>query len=130
MKGFDVFVVRFLPFIVYAIVCIQIINCWLGIDYYPFNLLHSNSAIYAGALFLISLANRRYHCIWNRAMYVFLIIVPIFNYLDGHFVFFEDVEAYLWVISATSILTSLITAYLATRHFIQASKRRMERGGK
>ena len=130
MKGFDVFVVRFLPFIVYAIVCIQIINCWLGIDYYPFNLLHSNSAIYACALFLISLANRRYHCIWNRAMYVFLIIVPIFNYLDGHFVFFEDVEAYLWVISATSILTALITAYLATRHFIQASKRRMERGGK
>ena len=63
-------------------------------------------------------------------MYVFLIIVPIFNYLDGHFVFFEDVEAYLWVISATSILTALITAYLATRHFIQASKRRMERGGK
>lgn len=128
MKGFDVFVVRFLPFIVYAIVCIQIINCWLGIDYYPFNLLHSNSAIYAGALFLISLANRRYHCIWNRAMYVFLIIVPIFNYLDGHFIFFEDVEAYLWVISATSILTALITAYLAIRRFIQASKRRLENG--
>lgn len=128
MKGFDVFVVRFLPFVVYAIVCIQIINCWLGIDYYPFNLLHSNSAIYAGALFLISLANRRYHCIWNRAMYVFLIIVPIFNYLDGHFIFFEDVEAYLWVISATSILTALITAYLAIRHFIQASKRRLENG--
>lgn len=130
MKGFDVFVVRFLPFIVYLIVCVQIINCWLGIDYYPFNLLHSNSAIYAGAFFLISLANKRYHCVWNRAMYIFLIVVPIFNYLDGHFVFFEDVIAYLWVISSISILTALITAYLAIRHFVQASKRRMERGGK
>lgn len=128
MKGIDVLVVRFLPFIIYAIVCVQIINCWLGIDYYPFNLLHSNSAIYASALFAISLVNKKYHCIYNRAMYVFLIIVPFFNYLDGHFVFFEDVEAYLWVISATSMLTALITAFLAIRHFIQVSKRRLENG--
>lgn len=130
MKGMDVLVVRFLPFIIYAIVCVQIINCWLGIDYYPFNLLHSNSAIYASALFAISLANKKYHCVYNRAMYIFLIVVPIFNYLDGYFVFFEDVDAYLWVISIASILTALITAYLAIRHFLQGVIRKMNNGRK
>ena len=128
MKGIDVLVVRFLPFIIYAIVCVQIINCWLGIDYYPFNLLHSNSAIYASALFAISLANKKYHCIYNRAMYVFLVVIPIFNYLDGYFIFFEDIDTYLWIISVASILTALITALLAIRHFIQASKRRLGNG--
>lgn len=128
MKGLDIFVVRFLPFVIYAIICIQVINCWLGIDYYPFNLLHSNSAIYASALFAISLANKRYHCVYNRAMYIFLVAIPIFNYLDGHFIFFEDIDAYLWVISIATILTALITAYLAIRHFVQISKRRLERG--
>lgn len=130
MKGFDVLVVRFLPFVLYAIVCIQIANCWLGIDYYPFNLLHSNSAIYASALFAISLANKRYHCMWNRAMYLFLIIVPIFNYLDGLYVFFEDVDVYLWVISAMAIMTALASSLLATRHFIIVSLRKIENGRK
>lgn len=128
MKGIDVFVVRFLPFVIYGIVCLQIINCWNGVDYYPFNLLHSNSAIYAFALFAISLANKKYHCIYNRAMYVFLIVIPIFNYLDGLFLFFEDVERYLWVVSAASIITAVATAFLAIRHFVQASKRRLEYG--
>lgn len=128
MKGIDVLVVRFLPFVIYAIVCVQIINCWLGIDYYPFNLLHSNSAIYASALFMISLSNKKYHCIYNRAMYVFLIVIPIFNYLDGHFCFFEDINAYLWAISAASILTAITTAYLAIKHFVTMSRRRIERG--
>jgi hypothetical protein len=61
-------------------------------------------------------------------MYIFLITIPIFNYLDGHFIFFEDIDAYLWVISIATILTALITAFLAIRHFVQVSKRRMERG--
>jgi hypothetical protein len=61
-------------------------------------------------------------------MYVFLIVIPVFNYLDGHFVFFEDVEAYLWVVSATAIVTALVTAYLAIKHFVTMSKRRLDNG--
>lgn len=129
MKGLDIFIVRFLPFVLYIIVGVTIINCWNGVDYEPFNLLHSNSAIYALSLFLISLANKRYHCTYNRAMYIFLIFVPTFNYLDARFVFFEGVEVYLWFVSITSLLTLLITAYLAIKHFVQMSKRRLERGG-
>lgn len=130
MKGFDILVVRFLPFLLYIIVCLEIICCWQGLDYYPFNMLHSNSALYAWAMFRISLANKKYHCVYNRAMYVFLIVIPIFNYLDGLFVFFEDVDAYLWIVSIASILTAIITAFLAILHFIQMSKRRLDNGGR
>lgn len=128
MKGLDILLVRFLPFVLFIQVGITIINACNGVDDYPFNLLHSNSAIYAFVLFLISLANKRYHCIWNRAMYAFLIAVPIFNYLDAVFNLVPDVEVYLLIIHIAYGATSLITAYLAIRHFVQISKRRMERG--
>lgn len=128
MKGLDILLVRFLPFILFIQVGITIIGAFNGLDDYPFNLLHSNSAIYATVLFLISLANKRYHCVWNRAMYAFLIFIPIFNFLDGVFNLFPEIDTYFIVIYTSYGLTALITAYLAIRHFVQISKRRMERG--
>ena len=128
MKGLDILLVRFLPFILFIQVGITIIRAFNGLDDYPFNLLHSNSAIYATVLFLISLANKRYHCVWNRAMYAFLIFIPIFNFLDGVFNLFPEIDTYFIVIYTSYGLTALITAYLAIRHFVQISKRRMARG--
>jgi hypothetical protein len=61
-------------------------------------------------------------------MYAFLIFVPTINYLDEKFAIFGEYEVYLWVMVISSILTALITAYLAIKHFVQVSKRRMERG--
>lgn len=128
MKGLDILLVRFLPFVLFIQVGITIINAFNGIDDYPFNLLHSNSAIYAIVLFLISLSNKKYHCVWNRAMYAFLIFIPIFNFTDAVFNLFPEVETYFIIIYTTYGLTALITAHLAIRHFVQISKRRMERG--
>lgn len=128
MKGLDILLVRFLPFVLFIQVGITIINAFNGIDDYPFNLLHSNSAIYAIVLFLISLSNKKYHCVWNRAMYAFLIFIPIFNFLDGVFNLFPEIDTYFIVIYASYGLTALITAHLAIRHFVQISKRRMDRG--
>lgn len=128
MKGLDVHLVRFLPFVLYIQVGITILGAFNGSDDYPFNLLHSNSAIYATVLFLISLANKRYHCVWNRAMYAFLIFIPIFNYVDAVFNLFPEIETYFIIIYTTYGLTALITAFLAIRHFIQVSKRRLENG--
>lgn len=129
MKGLDVLLIRFLPFVLFIQVGITIINAFNGVDDYPFNLLHSNSAIYATVLFLISLANKRYHCVWNRAMYAFLIFIPIFNFLDGVFNLFPEIDTYFIIIYTSYGLTALITAYLAIRHFIQMSKRRFSNGG-
>lgn len=130
MKGLDVFVVRFLPFILYVQMLIILVRAWMGLNDYPFNLLHSNSAIFSLSLFIISLSNKKYHCIYNRAMYIFLIFIPTFNYLDAKYLFFEDVDAYLWFVSGVFVATAFITAYLAIRHFVQITKRKIINGRK
>lgn len=130
MKGLDVLLVRFLPFVLFIQVGVTITFACNGVDDYPFNLLHSNSVIYAAILFLISLANKRYHCVWNRAMYAFLIFIPIFNFLDAIFNLVPDVETYLLVLHTTYGITSLVTAYLAIRHFITLAIKRYEHRGR
>ena len=130
MKGIDVLIVRFLPFVLFAILCVNLICCWFRyeaiIDTYE---LHSNSVIYALSLFLISLSNKKYHCVYNRAMYAFLIFLPIVNFVDSAICLFPTDRAYMLVVVLSYAITALITAYLAIRHFIQMSKRRLEHGG-
>lgn len=122
MRGYDVAIVRLLPFVLFIIIGIELFYCWTGGSEYPFCLLHSNSAIYATALYFISLANHHYHCVWNRAMYLFLIFTPVLNYLDAKIGLFDSVETYLWFISIIYILTAIITAYMAVKHFIPTLK--------
>lgn len=128
MKGLDVFIVRFLPFILFIVYGL---NVWCACaDREPFLSyeLHGNSILYALSLFLISLANKRYHCIWNRAMYVFLIAVPLFNYIDSVFYIIPTEVAYILAIQISYGLTALVTAYLAIKHFVTMSKRRLGNG--
>lgn len=128
MKGIDVLIVRLLPFLLYVVTGVNTLCCYCGIDMTLSYELHGNSAIYASGLLLISLANKRYHCIWNRAMYAFLIFLPIVNFADSAFCLFPTDRSYMLVVVLSYTITALITAYLAIRHFIQISKRRMERG--
>lgn len=130
MKKWDIFIVRFLPFVLYIIFVVNVVL--VCSDHEPFISyeLHGNSAIYALAFFVVSLMNKRYHCIWNRAMYAFLVFVPTMNYIDEKFAVFGEYEVYLWVMAISSILTALTTAYLAIRHFVQISKRKLENGRK
>lgn len=128
MKKLDIFIVRFLPFVLFIIYGL---NVWSAIlDKEPFISyeLHGNSVLYALSLFAISLANKRYHCVWNRAMYVFLVFVPLFNYIDSVFYIVETEEVYMSIIHISYGLTAIITAFLAIRHFIQMSKRRLDNG--
>lgn len=130
MKGIDVLVVRLVPFLLFVIFGISLLCCWCRIDIIDTYDLHGNIVIYALSLFLISLSNKKYHCIYNRAMYIFLIVLPIFNYLDAKFNLVPVVENYITIVASAFGLTALITAYLAIRHFIQMSKRRLDNGGK
>lgn len=128
MKGLDVLVVRFLPFLLYVIVGINTICCFCGVDVTLSYELHGNSALYAIGFFLISLANSRYHCIWNRAMYLFLVLLPIINFVDSAFYIFPTDTSYMLTVVIFYVLTAFITAYLAIRHFVQISKRRLDNG--
>lgn len=129
MKGIDVLIVRFLPFVLFILLCVNLFCCWFRyeaiIETYD---LHSNSVIYALSLFLISLSNKKYHCIYNRAMYIFLIVLPIFNFLDATFWICTTDLSYMITVSAMFVITAIATAFLAIRHFIQASKRRLGHG--
>lgn len=128
MKGLDVFIVRFLPFILFGLFWGNLYCAENYIDITITYELHGNSIFYSLSLFLISLSNKKYHCVYNRAMYAFLIIVPIINFLDSIFVFFEDFDHYIETMYWFCRCTLIITAFLAIRHFIQTSKRRLEHG--
>ena len=121
MKGIDICIVRFLPFILFVIFGINMFCSYSGIDMYLSYELHGNSILYALGFFLVSLANNRYHCVWNRAMYLFLIVVPLLNFLDSAIGFIPSDRIYMQAIVASYILTMAITAYLAIRHFVQIS---------
>ena len=122
MNKIDVVIVRFLPFVLYILigVCTTLIIC--GKDIGEFYLIHGNSAIYATALYIISLSNRRYHCKWNRAMYLFLIVVPIINYVDARWCIIPDERAYIIVFNTAYICVALWTAIMAVRHFRKSLK--------
>lgn len=128
MKGLDVLVVRILPFILYAIIGINILCAFNGIDLTAFYLLHSNSAIYALGLYLISYSNKKYHCEYNRYMLLCLIITPLINFIDEVFYVFPTQSSYIYVIVGIYIATLVVTAYLAIRHFIQVRARRVTHG--
>lgn len=119
MRKLDIFIVRFIPIVLFLIIAIDIIYCWNGINNLAFNHLHYNSFIYALALFLISLSNPKYHCVWNRAMYVELMLVPLINYADAKWCIFPDAVPMLITLSATWIIAALVTVILALRHFIK-----------
>lgn len=128
MRKLDVFIVRILPFILFALFVINVLCCICGIDITDSYNLHGNSFPYALGFFLVSLSNKKYHCVYNRAMYVFLMVVPIINYIDAKFTLFKTSESYVWFVVCSLILTLLVTAYLAIRHFVQGAIKRYKKG--
>ena len=128
MRKLDIFIVRFLPIVLYIITTIVIIQCWNGVDSMPINKLHSNSLFYSSSLFLISLSNKRYHCVWNRAMYIELMFVPTFNYVDAKWDIIPDNYTFLMILTLSLVLTLIITLILAIRHFLKPRIKKMRYG--
>lgn len=128
MKGLDIFIVRFLPFILFGISGIDIYACWNGLDIDSFYYLHSNSIIYATALYLISLSNRKYHCAYNRLCYLFLIIIPLVNYLDSVFNIIPDTIRYLKIITYGYIFCTIGSVILCICHFIKVVRNKLGYG--
>lgn len=126
MKKIDITVVRFIPIILFLFIAIDLIYCWNGIDFTLFNHLHYNSFIYALSLFLISLSNPKYHCVWNRAMYVELMIVPLINFADAKWCIFPDAVLMLAVLSSTWVIAFIATIVLAIRHFVKIRLKKYE----
>ena len=124
MRNLDVLVVRFLPFIIFAIIGNEIVCSFLLIEFDEFYFLHGNSAIYASGLYAISYSNKRFHCRYNRYMLLFLIFTPLINYLEAKFFIFPSEHFYLSFVISLYATTMVITSYLAIDHFRLAIKRR------
>ena len=124
MRNLDVVVVRFLPFVVFSIIGIDIIFLIQGVDITDLYYLHSNSILYASGLYAISYSNKRFHCRYNRYMLLFLIFTPIMNYLEANFFIFPSEQLYLSFVISLYATTMVITSYLAIEHFRLAIKRR------
>lgn len=124
MKNLDILVVRFLPFILFAIIGYEIVCSLLLIDLHEFHLLHSNSVLYASGLYGLSYSNKRFHCRYNRYMILFLIFTPILNYFDAKFFIFPSELFYLCFVISLYLATLVITSYLAIDHFVKSVKKR------
>ena len=124
MRNLDIFVVRFLPFILFLIIGVDIIFLLKEISIEYFGYLHGNSVLYASGLYAISYSNKRFHCRYNRYMLLFLIFTPLINYLEAKFFIFTSEHFYLSFVISLYATTMVITSYLAIDHFRLAIKRR------
>lgn len=124
MRNLDIFVVRFLPFILFLIIGVDIIFLLKEISIEYFGYLHGNSVLYASGLYAISYSNKRFHCRYNRYMLLFLIFTPLINYLEAKFFIFPSEHFYLSFVISLYATTMVITLYLAIDHFMLAIKRR------
>lgn len=121
-RGIEVFIVRVLPFILYLWSFFVVVLECLGVEL-DVHALHGNSAIYALSLFLISLSDSKYHCVWNRAMYILLILLPVGNYITTK-IENINVTIYSWGVLTSFLVTAIATAYLAINHFIKVNKKK------
>lgn len=128
MKKIDVFFVRFFPIIMLIYIGINILYAWHGIIFTDIDFIFANSFIYSFVLFFVSLADKKYHCIWNRAMYVEMMVVPLINYTDSKFEIFSTAEGLLITLSVTWIATLLATIFLAVRHFVRPRIKKFRKG--
>lgn len=126
MKNADVFIVRVLPFVLYILLGINIFMSKNGTDMRDLYILHSNSAVYAAALFVVSLCNKKYHCVYNRLMYIVLILTPVLNFLDYEFELFEPTNSQYIFMLYMYLVVLIVTAILAINHFTQSIKRKKQ----
>lgn len=128
MKKLDIFLVRFLPIIMLIYIGVTILYAWNGIRM-PCNIyIFSNSFIYSLVLFFVSLADKKYHCVWNRAMYIEMMVFPLINYADSKFAIFPTAEGLLITLSVTWIAALVATVFLAVRHFLKPRIKRYRKG--
>lgn len=126
MRKIDIVIVRYLPIMMFIYTAIVIIKAWNGTPSTLSNFFLANPFVYALSLFLISLSNPKYHCVWNRAMYAELMIVPLINFADAKWGIFPDAVLMLAVLSSTWVIAFIVTIFLAIRHFVKIRLKKYE----
>ena len=121
-RKIDVLVVRFLPFVIFIIMGIRLLCEALSLKTPALFILHKDSVIYPLALLVISLSNSKYHCVWNRTMYAFLILVPVVDFIDASIPSYDASKIRLIIKEVVFVIIAIITATMSIRHFIITKK--------
>lgn len=118
----DNFIVRLSILVLTSFIAFSICYAWNGVLISEYDSLFSCSLISGILLNVLVYSQGKYHCVYMRGLSGNLIFTPAINYLDGKYVLFDNAETFLTVLSASWILSFIITTILAINHFTKVRK--------
>lgn len=127
MKSIDVYIVRYVPVLMFIYSGIDIFFANTGRITSGVFLAFGHNLLYAASLFIISLSNSRYHCSWNRGLYGFLIATPFINYADSKAGIFATTEEYLSFFTLFYLTSLFATLSMSLIHYNNAKRKRKNR---
>lgn len=127
MKSIDVYIVRYVPVLMFIYSGIDIFLANIGRITSGVFLSFGHNFLYAASLFIISLSNSRYHCSWNRGLYGFLIATPFINYADSKAGIFATTEEYLSFFTLFYLTSLFATLSMSLIHYNNAKRKRKNR---
>lgn len=110
-------IVRFLILSVSLYLFIAIICGWSGIDIYKLDYIFGHSLIFDVTLTLCCCSDKKYHCRYMRYLCYNFVLVDILGFADSNFLIFKDAVILLAVLTVSWVITTLITIFLALRHY-------------
>lgn len=115
-KRLEICIIRLYPFIANILELITLILVLMGYNPIYLNYIFGYSLFSTFCFYLISKNNPKYHCKWNRALYLNLMAVCTFDLLDSLFNFIS-VEWYVILTSVSWIVCVTYTSYRCILHF-------------
>ena len=127
MKSIDVFIVRYVPVVMFLWFGVELFLAYIGRFFPSVSFAFGHNLLYAASLFIISLSNSRYHCSWNRCLYGFLIATPFINYADSKAGIFATTEEYLSFFTLFYLTSLFATLSMSIIHYNNAKRKRKNR---
>lgn len=122
----DKFIVRFSVLSTNIYIPIVLIFAINGIDISDYDYLLSGSFIFGILVTVLVHSQGKYHCKWIRGLCYNSVTLPIFNFADSRYNFFDDVYMYILAVSLVWSIFVLYTIILAIRHFTKVRKLKRE----
>lgn len=112
----DKFIARFTIFYCTIYFGYVLYYAWDGVNVFD----DSYKLLLEYALYLLAREHPKYNCRFARFLALNLLFTDGLTYIDSTFGLFEDAGVFLYIVSASWILTTTVTIYLAIKHFIRS----------
>lgn len=124
----DKFVVRFTILALNAYMIFVFSFALNGVDMSEYDFIFTDSLLFGILLTVLVHVQGKYHCKWIRALCYNLVAVPIINFVDCKYPFFNTVEGYIYFASAIMSISVISTIILAILHFRRVRRIKKIRG--